>query len=501
MTGLRVVATPALRERLRIGMGTQSLGQVRLPNPLGYVACFARSEPPRGGRMGSLAIMALISPGGSAGAIAAAAFGRGAMAGMMDPPIVFVGNDQWHITRHHDGVVLRDDRARALAVTHATIMNHLVIGCGAWPVAVPLTGTRVAPMDWRFAEELDAALTAFGDAVAAVAETLYARSGLVPPDTEVALSATGIGTDGPTGAVRAIGRAARSIFGGFPAFQGGRLGGTPQPPGAVDLARLAPVRASTEDASDPFSAVGGLPGVKRELRGVLVAVRDPDAYRRWGVRPPRGVLLHGPPGTGKTLLARCLATGAGARFVHVRSTDVTSKWYGEAERRLQAVFDDARTHVPTVLFFDELDAVAPVRDDSHEATHRIVSTLLVNLDGLEDVHGVIVVGATNRVDAIDPALTRPGRFDRLVAVPLPDREGRAQVLRIHLEDASRAAGRPVFGLPDQTAWDLLLDRTEGMSGASLSEVVRRALEVRVLAGDRDGQIGVADLLVECDGVG
>lgn len=161
-------------------MGTQSLGQVRLPNPLGYVACFARSEPPRGGRMGSLAIMALISPGGSAGAIAAAAFGRGAMAGMMDPPIVFVGNDQWHITRHHDGVVLRDDRARALAVTHATIMNHLVIGCGAWPVAVPLTGTRVAPMDWRFAEELDAALTAFGDAVAAVAETLYARSGLVP---------------------------------------------------------------------------------------------------------------------------------------------------------------------------------------------------------------------------------------------------------------------------------------------------------------------------------
>ncbi|NDF39928.1 MAG: ATP-binding protein, partial [Proteobacteria bacterium] len=222
---------------------------------------------------------------------------------------------------------------------------------------------------------------------------------------------------------------------------------------------------------------------------------------RWGVRPPRGVLLHGPPGTGKTLLARCLATGAGARFVHVRSTDVTSKWYGEAERRLQAVFDDARTHVPTVLFFDELDAVAPVRDDSHEATHRIVSTLLVNLDGLEDVHGVIVVGATNRVDAIDPALTRPGRFDRLVAVPLPDREGRAQVLRIHLEDASRAAGRPVFGLPDQTAWDLLLDRTEGMSGASLSEVVRRALEVRVLAGDRDGQIGVADLLVECDGVG
>ena len=108
------------------------------------------------------------------------------------------------------------------------------------------------------------------------------------------------------------------------------------------------------------------------------------------------LLMLGSPGTGKTLLARCLATGAGARFVHVRSTDVTSKWYGEAERQLQAVFDDARTHVPTVLFFDELDAVAPVRDDSHEATHRIVSTLLVNLDGLEDVHGVIVVGAKSK---------------------------------------------------------------------------------------------------------
>jgi transitional endoplasmic reticulum ATPase len=153
-----------------------------------------------------------------------------------------------------------------------------------------------------------------------------------------------------------------------------------------------------------------------------------------------------------------------------------------------------------VIFFDELDAVAPAREDSHEATHRIVSTLLVNLDGLEDVNDVVVVAATNRPDTIDSALTRPGRFDRLIEVPLPDREGRDQILRIHLEDASRAAGREIFAPPGRKPWEALIGATDGMNGASLSEVVRRALEARVLAGDRDGQVTAEDLLRECAGV-
>lgn len=498
---LHLAPAPELRERLRLGMGTGSLGQYALAAPLGLVALFGRSESPRGPRAGTVGLMAMISPGRSVGGIALAAIGRGAMSGLMEPPTTLGPDGAWSVTRHGDGIVARDHHARAIAVTHATVMNHVVVACGNWPLAVPVTGSHVPPLVWRFAEELDAAITAFTDAVAATVAALYARARVSPPHRAYTFGASAVGIDGPASVGRALGRAARAITGGFPAFPGtGRLpgdGGIARP---VETARLAPVRRSTEDASDPFAAVGGLPQVKRELRGVLVAVRDPDAYRRWGVRPPRGVLLHGPPGTGKTLLARCLALGAGARFVHVRSTDVTSKWYGEAERRLQAVFDDARANPPTVIFFDELDAVAPSREDSHEATHRIVSTLLVNLDGLEDTHDVVVVAATNRPDTIDSALVRPGRFDRLIEVPLPDREGRDQILRIHVEDASRAAGREIFAPPGRKPWEALLQATEGMNGASLAEVVRRALEARVLAGDRDGQVTAEDLLRECAGV-
>ncbi len=498
---LHFAPTPELRERLRIGMGTGSFGQFALAPPLGLVALLGRSEAPRGGRIGSIGLMAMISPGGSAAAIALAAIGRGALAGLMEPPTTMGPDGTWSVTRHSDGIVVRDHHARAIAITHATVMNHVVVACGNWPLAVPVAGTRVPPLGWRFAEELDAAIVAFTDAVAATVAALYARAGVAPIRRTYAFGSTAIGIDGPAGAAKAIGRAARAIASGLSPFSGpGRMpgdGGIARP---VDTARLAPVRQSTTDASDPFAAVGGLAQVKRELKGVLVAVRDPDAYRRWGVRPPRGVLLHGPPGTGKTLLARCLALGVGARFVHVRSTDVTSKWYGEAEKRLQAVFDEARANPPTVIFFDELDAVAPAREDSHEATHRIVSTLLVNLDGLEDVHDVVVVGATNRPDTIDPALTRPGRFDRLIEVPLPDREGRDQILRLHLEEASRAAGREVFAAPGRKSWEALVEATTGMSGASISEVVRRALEARVLAGDRDGQVTADDLFRECAGV-
>lgn len=498
---LHLAPAPELRERLRIGMGTGSLGQYGLASPLGLVAVFGRSEPPRGSRAGTLGLMAMISPGGTVGQVALAALGRGSMSGLMEPPTSLSPSGMWSLTRHGDGIVARDQHARAIAITQATVMNHVVVACGNWPLAVPVTGTHVPPMSWRFAEELDAAITSFTDAVSSTVMALYSRAQVTPPRRAYTFGAGAIGIDGPASAARAIGRAAKALAGGLSPFPGtGRMPGDSGIAKAVDTARLAPVRKSIEDSSDPFAAVGGLPQVKRELRGVLVAVRDPDAYRRWGVRPPRGVLLHGPPGTGKTLLARCLALGAGARFVHVRSTDVTSKWYGEAERRLQAVFDEARANPPTVIFFDELDAVAPAREDSHEATHRIVSTLLVNLDGLEDVNDVVVVAATNRPDTIDSALTRPGRFDRLIEVPLPDREGRDQILRIHLEDASRAAGREIFAPPGRKAWDALINATDGMNGASLSEVVRRALEARVLAGDRDGHVTAEDLLRECAGV-
>jgi transitional endoplasmic reticulum ATPase len=249
-----------------------------------------------------------------------------------------------------------------------------------------------------------------------------------------------------------------------------------------------------------FDEVGGQEEAKRELQAICLAIRDPEAYRRWGARPPKGVLLYGPPGTGKTLLARCLAREAGARFVHLRAADITSKWYGEAERRMQAAFDRARKEAPAVIFFDEIDAIARVREDSHEATHRVVSTLLENMDGLEGSRGVVVIAATNRPEAVDSALTRPGRFDRLVEVPLPDRRGRRAIFDVHQRKAEQQAGRRLFEAHDGAGWDRLLDATEGFSGAEIEETVRRALETKVRAGATEGEISLADLLEQARSV-
>src|SRR5215207_4927571 len=192
-----------------------------------------------------------------------------------------------------------------------------------------------------------------------------------------------------------------------------------------------PVQRASYIPKASFHDVGGLEEAKRELEAVCLALSQPEVYQRWGTRPPKGVLLYGPPGTGKTLLARCVAGQANAEFIHVRAVDVGSMWYGEAEKKMQAAFDEARKRAPCVIFLDEVDALTPPREMAHEATGRVVATLLENLDGLEPMEGVVVLAATNRMDAVDPAFTRPGRLDRLVHVPLPDEDGRHQILDVH----------------------------------------------------------------------
>ena len=229
-----------------------------------------------------------------------------------------------------------------------------------------------------------------------------------------------------------------------------------------------------------FSDVGGLEEAKRELQSVCVALSQPEVYQRWGTRPPKGVLLYGPPGTGKTLLARCVAGQARAAFFHIRAVDVASMWYGQAERRLQDAFDRARKQTPAVVFLDEVDALTPPRETSHEASHRVVSTLLENLDGLRPLEGVVVLAATNTPQSVDAALLRPGRLDRLVEVPLPEPEARGQILHVHMRRAERRAGRRLF---EQSDWRRLVRATEGMSGAELEETVRRALEARIRRND------------------
>ncbi|PIK73435.1 AAA family ATPase, partial [Methylobacterium frigidaeris] len=181
--------------------------------------------------------------------------------------------------------------------------------------------------------------------------------------------------------------------------------------------------------------IGGLGEVQTKLReGVELPLRNPEAFRRIGIRPAKGFLLFGPPGTGKTLLAKAVAREAQANFVATKSSDLLSKWYGESEQQVSRLFARARQVAPTVIFIDEIDSLAPVRGGGlgePAVTERVVNTILAEMDGLEELQGVVVMAATNRPNLVDPALLRPGRFDELVYVPVPTIAGRRHILGIH----------------------------------------------------------------------
>ncbi len=215
--------------------------------------------------------------------------------------------------------------------------------------------------------------------------------------------------------------------------------------------------------------IGGLEDAKRELReGIELPLKHPDAFRRLGIRPAKGFLLFGPPGTGKTLLAKAIAREAEANFIAAKSSDLLSKWYGESERQVSRLFQRARQVAPTVIFIDEIDSLAPERGGGigePAVTERVVNTLLAEMDGLEELQGVVVIAASNRPALLDPALLRPGRFDDLVYVPVPDRDGRLHILKIH------TGKMPLAGDVDLTT---LADRTSGYTGADLEDLTRRA---------------------------
>ncbi len=214
--------------------------------------------------------------------------------------------------------------------------------------------------------------------------------------------------------------------------------------------------------------VGGLEDAKRALQeGVELPFSRPETFRRLGIRPARGFLLFGPPGTGKTLLAKAVAGESEANFLAVRSSDLLSKWYGESEKQVTRLFRRARQVAPAVIFLDELDSLAPARGGGGESsvTERVVNALLSELDGLEELRGVVVLGATNRPTLLDPALLRPGRLDELIYVPPPAEEGRERILRI------RTGAMP---LADDVRLASLAARTAGFTGADLEDLVRRA---------------------------
>ncbi|MEK6890721.1 MAG: CDC48 family AAA ATPase [Nanoarchaeota archaeon] len=183
-----------------------------------------------------------------------------------------------------------------------------------------------------------------------------------------------------------------------------------------------------------WSDVGGLDRVKQELKeSVEWPLQYPEAFIRVGIRPPRGILLYGPPGTGKTLLAKAIAKESEANFIQVKGPSLLSMWVGKSEEGVRKIFERARQVSPCVIFFDEIDALAPRRglDSGSKVTERVLNQLLAEMDGLEELKNVTVIGATNRPDILDTALLRPGRFDRILLVPAPTKEGRLQVLEIH----------------------------------------------------------------------
>ena len=231
-----------------------------------------------------------------------------------------------------------------------------------------------------------------------------------------------------------------------------------------------------ENPDVSWDKVGGLGEVKRELmEAVEWPMKFPGLYDNLGHKMPRGILLHGPSGTGKTLMAKAVATQSEANFVSVRGPELLSKWVGESERGIREIFKRARQSAPCVIFFDEIDSIAPIRGAGGETavTERVVSQLLTELDGMENMHGVVVLAATNRADMIDPALLRPGRFDKIISIPLPDKDSRKAVIEIHSKDIPLASGA------DTVDFDKIADLTDGLSSADVASIANTAVSLVV----------------------
>jgi len=214
--------------------------------------------------------------------------------------------------------------------------------------------------------------------------------------------------------------------------------------------------------------VGGLDSLKEELKeAVEWPLKHKEAFQYVDVATPKGILLHGPPGTGKTLIAKALAKMTESNFISVKGPELLSKWVGESEKGVREIFRKARQAAPCIIFFDEIDALVPRRGggDSTHVSENVVSQILTEIDGLEELNDVLIIGATNRLDIVDEALLRPGRFDRIIEVPKPDAKGRKHILEIHTKK------KPLDSKVDLVK---LVELTDGFTGAELASVCNRA---------------------------
>ncbi len=218
-----------------------------------------------------------------------------------------------------------------------------------------------------------------------------------------------------------------------------------------------------------WSDVGGLEDVKAELKeAVELPLKNPEIFEKMGIRPVKGVMLVGAPGTGKTLLARAVATERESNFISIKGPELLSKFVGESERAAREVFRKARQAAPCIIFVDEIDSIATARDtDSSDSmvTERVVDTLLTEMDGLQEVKNVVVIAATNRPDMIDPALMRPGRFDKIIEISVPDKETREAIFKVHTKR---------MPLEKNVSLSKLAEETEGYTGAEIENICREA---------------------------
>jgi transitional endoplasmic reticulum ATPase len=224
---------------------------------------------------------------------------------------------------------------------------------------------------------------------------------------------------------------------------------------------------SVKATGTTYENVGGLRSEVQRVREMIeLPIKHPEVFQKLGIEPPKGVLLYGPPGTGKTLIAKAVANESGANFISIAGPEIMSKYYGESEQRLREIFDDAQKAAPSIIFIDEIDSIAPRRGEvTGEVERRVVAQLLAMMDGLKERGQVVVIGATNREEAIDPALRRPGRFDREIEIGVPDRAGRVEILQIHMRN---------MPIAQDVNLESLADRMHGFVGADVNALCKEA---------------------------